>query len=64
MSGCHLSPAWPGGWTCAPKPELFLRIIQTTTFTVPHCLMGDAEIMTQMAEGGELLRRSCLESAL
>lgn len=45
------------GWACAPKPELLLRIILTTTFIVLHRLMGDAEIITQMAEGRGPLRK-------
>lgn len=45
------------GWACAPKPELFLRIMLTATFMVPHCLMGGTEIMTQVTEERELLRK-------
>lgn len=38
------------GWACSPKLELFLRIILIATFIMPHCLMGGAEIMTQVME--------------
>lgn len=45
------------GWACSPKPELSLRMILTATFIGPHCLMGGAEIMTQVAEERVLLRK-------